>query len=112
MYDLVTFLIRDEVDVVENVKPAVREILTRSHVAAVAIVVLLLSSFGTLVRAISKPLPGVPDYVATAVAILGTPARGFTVTDKITLIIAAGYLIDGCVALTAAWYFNTNLGLS
>ena len=90
----------------ENVKPALREILTRSHVAAVAIVVLLLSSFDFLVRAISKPLPDVADYIATAVAILDVPARGFTFDDKFTLIVTAASLIDGCVALAAAWLLS------
>jgi len=106
MYDLVIFLILNEVDVVENVKPALREILARSHVAAVAIVVLLLSSLGSIVRAISKPLPDVADYVATAVAILDVPARGFTGADRITLVIAAGYLIEGCVGFAAAWLLS------
>jgi hypothetical protein len=100
MYDLVTSLILNEVDVVQNVKPDLREILARSHVAAIAIVVLLLSSFGSLVRAIATPFPDVADYVATAVAILAAPAG--SVTDRITLAIAAAHLVDGCIALVAA----------
>ena len=106
MYDLVTFLIRNEVDVVENMKPALREILARTHVAAVAIVVLVLSSLHSMVWAILKPLPEVADYVATAVAISGVPAGEFTVADKLILMTSAGYLVAGCVALAAAWLMS------
>lgn len=90
----------------ESVKPRLRDILAHSHVAAVTIVVLLLSSFGSIVRGISKPLPEAADYIATAVAIMGPPTRGFTAMDRIILITAAAYLIDGCVALAAAWLLS------
>jgi hypothetical protein len=106
LYYLVTLMTRTEVDVEKNVKPALREILARSHVGAVAIVVLLILSSISLVRAISTPLPDVADYVATAVAILGVPARGFTRADRMTLIAAAGFLIDGWIAFAAAWLLS------
>ncbi|HEV2288942.1 MAG TPA: hypothetical protein VGR81_08320 [Candidatus Acidoferrales bacterium] len=52
---------------------SLRETLVASHIAAVAVAVLILFSFDRLVRAILEALPTAAYFVATAIAIRGMP---------------------------------------
>jgi hypothetical protein len=89
----------------ETVKPSLRKILADSHVAAVAIAVLLFWSLDWTSRGLCGPLYRAADFLFTAVAILGIPyfSRTLTLADFLMLIRAFFYLIDALIAFAAAW---------
>ena len=66
------------------VTPSVRKVLADSHVPAVAVVVLLLFSFGRLAQALLALLPRVVDFLLVAIAAHG-PSISFTIVDRLML---------------------------
>ena len=54
-------------------RPTLREVLADSHIAAVAIVVLLICSVDSGVRAIGPPILSIVDFLVMMVAIRGIP---------------------------------------
>src|SRR5258708_38018158 len=88
----------------ESVKPSLRKILADSHIAAVAIAVLVLWSLDSAFWALWGPLSRSISFLFTAVAILGIPyfSRTLTSTDRVTLFITFSYLFNSFVYLAAA----------
>ena len=88
------------------VKSSLRKILAESHVAAIAIAVLLIWSFDALFWTFWLPLPRGATFLATAVAIFGVPSDFFTSGDRVTLIASCGYLFSACCSLAGAWLLS------
>jgi hypothetical protein len=87
------------------VKTSFRQILTDSHVSAVAIVVLLLWSLNYLLDAVWDPTLQAVSYLATAVAILGLPTPPlFTFARRTMLITSISYVIYALISFAAAWF--------
>ncbi|MFZ0335272.1 MAG: hypothetical protein WAN10_00175 [Candidatus Acidiferrales bacterium] len=85
-----------------------RETLEMSHVAAVAVAVLLFSFLNSLIRALSLPLSDAADFLVTAMAIGGWPyhAPEPPFSDRITLIATLFGLFAACISLAAAWLLS------
>ena len=88
----------------ENVKYSLRKILADSHVAAIAIAVLLFWSLDSAFRALLFPLFRAVTFLFTAVAILDIPyfSRTLTFIDSVTLLVTFSNLFSSLVCLTAA----------
>ena len=89
-------------------KPSLREILADSHVAAVAVAVLLLFSMDSGFRALWGPLFRVGSFVFTAVAILGIPYfdRGLSIVDRFMMLTTFSYLFGSASSLGAALFLS------
>lgn len=88
-------------------KPSLREVLFRSHVAAVAIAVLLLWGIDAGLRAIWQPLYRVITFLFTAVAILDIPYYSSSLSEKWLLWIPALFnLFFAFLNLAAAWLLS------
>ena len=79
-------------------------VLADSHIAAVAIVVLLMRSLDSGVRAIGPPLLPVVDFLITAVAIRGIPSGfgNFGFTYWLSQIPTFNHLLNPLISLGAA----------
>lgn len=90
------------------VKRSWADILADSHVAAVAIALLLAWSLEAAFAALWGPLSHVLGYLMTAAAILDIPyfPRTFSATDRTELMVAGGELIYALAYLTAACLFS------
>ena len=88
------------------VKSSLREILAESHVAAIAVAVLLVWSFDALFWTFWLPLPRAATFLVTAVAIFGVPSDSFTSSDRVTLIASCGYLFSACCSLVGGWLLS------
>jgi hypothetical protein len=78
-----------------------RQSLTDSYIAAVAILFLLLWSIVPALELIWKPLFGVIDYVATAIAIRGIPSGG-AFYPRLLLV----YFLDVFAYIVTAWLLS------
>lgn len=80
-----------------------REVLDDSHVAAVAIAVLLLWSLDSGVRAFGRPLFLVANFLVNVVAVRGIPygSGSFTFGESLTLIPSLEYLLSAATSLGA-----------
>jgi hypothetical protein len=87
------------------VKRSLREILADSHIAAVAIAVLLLWSLNSGFQALRDPVPRAASFSVEAVAIRGIPfgSREMFFSDWIMLIPTFAYLLGAATSLGAAW---------
>ena len=97
-------------------KPSLREILAGSHIAAIAIAVLLLWSIDWGFRALWSPLPRVATFLATAVAIRGIPYFPSTLTgaDHVVLVgrcFTFSVLLESIAAawLLSRWVYGVGL---
>ena len=83
----------------------IRETLADSHIAAVAIAVLLLWSITSGVVAFWGPISRVAMFIFTAIAIRDVPyvSRTLTMSDWIMLIKTSSNLFEALVSLGAAW---------
>jgi hypothetical protein len=90
----------------ERLRASLREILAESHIAAIAIAVLLVWSFDALFWTVWLPLLRAATFLATAVAILGVPSDSFTSGDRVTLIASCAYLFSACCSLAGAWLLS------
>ena len=91
----------------ETVKRSLREVLADSHVAAVAIVVLLLWSMDSAFRALREPLYSALGYLFTAVAILDIPYTSMVwFKSPSPWIMAFFYLFSSINCLIAAWLLS------
>jgi hypothetical protein len=86
-----------------NMKPSLRGVLIDSHVAAIAIAVLLVWSLEGGFQALCTLLWPVVTYLLTAVAIFGIPYHNFTTEDRYVLVTAVSYLLGALSNLAAAW---------
>jgi hypothetical protein len=84
------------------VRPTVCQVLADSHIAAVAIAVLLLRSLESGVRILEHPFYRVVDFLINAVATRGIPSGSGTFTF-IDWLMPFGYLINTITTLGAAW---------
>jgi hypothetical protein len=89
------------------VKPSLREILANSHVATVAIAVLLLRSCDSGVRGLGRPLFRAVDFLVNVVAIGGIPyGSSPTLGEWLALIPSFAYLFRAVLTLAAAWILS------
>jgi len=86
------------------VKPSIRRILADSHIAAVAIAVLLFRSFEFGIRSLGRPLFLVTGFLVDVVAVRGIPygSGTFTLGEWLTLIPTFAYLSGTVISLAAA----------
>jgi hypothetical protein len=92
-------------------KPSLREILDDSHIAVIAIAVLLLWSVDWGVEAVEalwSPLSRAAIFLATAVAIRGIPYFPSTLTlaDRVMLVGILFYLFGALACIAAAWLLS------
>ena len=82
--------------------------MAESHVAAVAIVVLLYWSLYWGFIALWSPLVRAANFLFTAVAIRDIPyfSSTFTIADRFELSIAFAFLFNSFVCLAAAWLLS------
>jgi hypothetical protein len=91
----------------ETVRLPLRQILAESHIAAIAVAVLLLRSFEFGVRGLGRPLVGVVYFLVNVVAIGGIPYRcGTALGEWLTLIPSFAYLFSTAITLSAAWLLS------
>jgi hypothetical protein len=86
------------------VKPSLRTTLADSHVALIAIAVLLFWSLDCAFWALGGPLYRAASFLFTGVTILDFPffSRTLNASDRFTLFITLSYLFDSLVYLSAA----------
>ncbi len=84
---------------------SLRQILVDSHIAAVAIAVLLVWSLDVGARALGRPLFGVINFLINAVAIGGIPYRSgtFVLSEWFTPL---SYVFSGTIYFGAAWVLS------
>jgi hypothetical protein len=89
-------------------KRSVRQMLADSHVSAVAIAVLLIWSFDSVLDAFWNPFFTAVTFLVTAVAILGLPyiPPRLSFSQRSMLIITCAYLINAICCLAAAWLLS------
>ena len=89
-------------------KPSLREVLADSHIAAVAIAVLLFWSLDEVFWALWDPLCRVAAFLFTAIAILDIPyySPGLSYKDRLTLVSTFLYLYSAVISLSAAWLLS------
>ena len=83
-------------------RPMFRKVLADSHVAAIAIAVLLLKSLESGVRTLEHPFYLAVNFLITSVAIRGIPYGSGTFTF-VDWIMPVGYLTNSVTTLGAAW---------
>jgi len=90
------------------VKRSLREVLADSHIAAVAIAVLLLSSLDAAFRGFWVPVSRAVGYLVTAVLIVDIPyfSPTLTIADRLMLMSTFAYLYYAIVSLSAAWLLS------
>jgi hypothetical protein len=91
-----------------SVKLSVRQVLAESHIAAVAIAVLLFWSLYYAFVALWGPLYRAAEFLFTAVAILGIPysVGTFTFSDRIMLFTTGSYPYGALLSFVAAWLLS------
>jgi hypothetical protein len=90
------------------VKSSLREILAGSHIAAIAIAVLVLWSIDWGFRALWSPLSRAATFLVTAVAIRDVPYFPSTPTlaDRVMLVSTLFYLFGALACIAAAWLLS------
>jgi len=87
-------------------RPSLRTVLADSHIAAVAVAVLLVWSLDQGFRALAGPFFRVTDFIVNAVAILGIPYFSWTFDERVGLGIALAYVFSAIVNLAGAWLLS------
>ena len=87
-------------------KPSMRRILGDSHIAAVAIAVLLLRSLEFGVRSLVQPAVSLGGFLIDVVAIRGIPYGSFTSGQWLTLLPIVVNFSGAVVSLIAAWLLS------
>jgi hypothetical protein len=90
----------------DGVTPSLRKALADSHVSAVAVLVLLLFSFGRLFHALLVPLPWTLDFLLTAIAVHALPSVSFTVADRLMVVTTLASLFKASAGFAAAWLLS------
>jgi hypothetical protein len=92
----------------EKMRPALREVLADSQIAAVAIAILLVWSLNSGVRAIGPPLLSVVNFLVTMVAIRDIPSGFYTFSLGywLTQISTFTHFLDAVISLSAAWVLS------
>lgn len=81
----------------------IRDVMARTHVAAVTVAVLLLWSVDASFRAVWPLLSGVLEYVFTAVVILDIPYFSWTVGHRMDVVWICIYSFSAVAEFCAAW---------
>jgi hypothetical protein len=82
----------------ETVRLPLRQILAESHIAAIAIAVLLLRSFESGVHGLGAPLFVVVEFFVSVVAIGGIPyGSGTTLGEWLPFFLQPGFYLAGCM---------------
>jgi hypothetical protein len=81
---------------------SLRKVLADSHVAAVAIALLLLWTFDSAFRGLWDPVYRAVVFVFTAIAIWDIPYFSFTTVDRLMLIRTCYFLYSAIATLAAA----------
>lgn len=87
-------------------KPSIREILAKSHVAAIAVALLLVWSVESLLWSLWKPLYRLSIFLVTAVSILGVPSDSLTGADRLMSVTSLAYLFSALCCVAAAWLLS------
>lgn len=84
------------------------QILSDSHICAVAIVVLLFWSLDSAFNAVWILLVPAIDFLVTAVAILGIPyiSHTHTLVDRMTWTVTMMHFVSAFVSFAAAWILS------
>lgn len=87
---------------------SLREILAASHIAAVAIAVLIFFSLNAFVHALIAPLSALFDFLITAIAIGGEPyvSSSSSALDPFIMVPALFYLFSAVMLFGAAWLLS------
>jgi hypothetical protein len=90
------------------VKPSVRKILADSHIAAVAMAVLLTFALEWALDALWSPFIRVADFVFNSIAILDVSSGSlhFDFTDRATLFVSFFLLCSAATAVASAWILS------
>lgn len=89
-------------------KRSLREILAESHIAPVAIAVMLLWTLTSAASAVGIPFYEVAEYAVTAVAILGIPysSHSWNFADWFMFLSTVFGLYGALVSLAGAWFLS------
>ena len=89
-------------------RPSLREILADTHIAAVAIAVLLLWTLDGAFHALWGPLSSVAGFVFTGVVILDIPyfSPVLSRADRLIVVTTLLYLSSAVISLSAAWLLS------
>jgi hypothetical protein len=90
-------------------KPSVRQVLADSHIAAIAILLLLLWPIEPVLRTLWLPLDNLGSFLATAVAIRGVPSSSLLASpyDRLTFGAASIVIFEAVSSVTAAWLLSS-----
>jgi hypothetical protein len=80
-----------------------REVLAESHIAAVAIAMLLFWSVSLVLWGLEAPLYRIGGFLVTAVAIHDVPYDSFTGADRVMLLTMGLYFFYALTYFIAAW---------
>ena len=87
-------------------KVPLRQLLGDSHIAAVAIAVLLLRSFELGVRSLGQPLFLLGGFFVNVVAVRDIPSGTFTLGQWLTLMPDLLSFVGSCITFGAAWLLS------
>lgn len=89
-------------------RPSLREILADTHIAAVAIAVLLLWTLDGTFRALWGPLSSVAGFLFTSVAILDIPyfSPVLSRADRLLVFTTLMYLSSAVISFSTAWLLS------
>jgi len=92
----------------ESMKPSLRKILADSHIAAIAIAVLLFWMLSSAFRAPWDPLSRAADFLFTAVAIGGVPyiPSKLDFADRLMLFTTVTYFFTALISFGVAWLLS------
>ena len=86
-------------------KPSLRRVLADSHIAAIAIAIILLSALARIGSAALRPLMSAVWFIVNAIAIQDIPyiSPGLTVVDRTNWAIDIWYAFAAPLLVAAAW---------
>jgi len=89
-------------------KPTFREILSDSHIPAIAVATLLVWSLESGIEALQHPATKAAGYLSYAIAIWGVPysAPGLSPVERLRLEITLQYSCYTVIQLIAAWLIS------
>jgi hypothetical protein len=88
-------------------KPSLRKILGDSHIAAIAIAVLLFWSLGAVMQGLVGPLSGAALFIVTAISVRGMPySGGLDFANRYMLVVTCFSLFSALFTLGAAWLLS------
>jgi hypothetical protein len=91
---------------------SLRSVLAKSHVAAIALALLILWAVGSMFWGLEGPVRDLLTYIGTGVLILDIPTAPPPFEVRMTMITSAGLLLTGLgefgfACLVSAWVYRT-----